>query len=263
MVLKDPLQKKEIDMRLILTSLLVVLLLPIAVLADPFTPKQTQAIEGIVRGYLLGHPELLIEVSQALRDKQAQVGISQGASQLFGAAQSPGAGNPKSPLKLVEFFDYQCPHCKHSEHYLEEVLQKNPDVHVIYKQLPIFGAESDFAARAALAARKQKKYQPLHLALMKSQGRLNQDKVLALAKQAGLDTDKLKTDMKDQAITDELKQNAALAQRLALRGTPAFVVGYYPSQGDQYYGFIPGAPKGAQDLQALLDNAKTKRQSSK
>ncbi|WP_408605470.1 hypothetical protein [Legionella tunisiensis] len=68
--------------------------------------------------YLINNPEVLIEASQALQQKQqqtmqqqAQAAIKDNASQLFSDSMAV-AGNPKGSVTLVEFFDYQCIHCK-------------------------------------------------------------------------------------------------------------------------------------------------------
>ena len=81
-----------------------------------------------------------------------------------------------------------------------------------------------FAARAALASKKQGKYWEFHLALLQQRGSANEKSVLRLAEKIGLDVDKLKEDMQSNDVERVLQQNVAVAQSLGINGTPAFIV---------------------------------------
>ncbi|WP_419419119.1 DsbA family protein [Legionella sp. D16C41] len=224
-----------------------------------FTDAQKKDIQKIVHDYLVSNPDVLIEVSQALQQKQqqnmqqeAQQAISQNTQQLFNDPLTV-VGNPKGDVTLVEFFDYQCIHCKKMSPVIDELIKKNSNLRVIYKEFPIFGKSSDNASRAALAAAMQGKYLQMHEALFKQDQRLNDQLIDSAAKSIGLDMNKFKTDMNSKTVTDALDANRQLADKLRLMGTPAFVIGSTPSgqfkQGTQPT-FIPGAasPETLQDL---------------
>lgn len=219
-----------------------------APVAAPTTaPDANKAmIDQEIRSYLLAHPEILIEMSQKLQAQQQQAmvekagaAITANIKSLAHDPQSPIAGNLNGNVTVVEFFDYQCPHCKVMVGAMDAIQIANKNVRVVYKELPIFGPESEFASKAALAAAKQGKYQAFHHALMKTQGRLNDQQVLDIAKSLGLDNNKLLAVMNSPAISKELQDNAALAQQLGLGGTPAFVV-LSETAGKVNYRFIPG-----------------------
>ena len=103
-----------------------------------------------------------------------------------------------------------------------------------------------FAAKAALAARKQGKYVEFHRALMAVRGTLDQNAVMTLAKTVGLDAKRLREDMDGRDIAESLERNLKLAQALKIDGTPAFVV------GDQ---LIPGAVS-TDALKTLIDQTR-------
>jgi protein-disulfide isomerase len=124
-------------------------------------------------------------------------------------------------------------------------------VRVIYKEFPIRGPISNFAARAALAAVKQGKYNEFSHALLASNQPLTNDTILTIAKNTGLDVDKLKKDMSDQSIDMQIKNNTKLAQDLKLFGTPAFFIG---KTGGGSISYIPGQMNQAQ-LQDEIDKA--------
>ena len=211
-----------------------------------FNPQQTQAIEKIIHDYLITNPEVMYEVSQALEKQQqqelqttAQTAIKENSKQLF-SSNSPSAGNDKGDVVLVKFFDYQCGHCKNMKEIIDALIQEDNKLKVVFKELPIFGAESEFASKAALAAQKQGKYLELHAALLAEKNRFDDDLVLSIAKKVGLDMAKLKKDMASSDVEKELDENMHLAKELRLMGTPAFVVGGQLNQAEQKTSFIAG-----------------------
>ena len=190
------------------------------------------AIRRIIRDYLLEQPELLIEVQQALQAKrdaeaaaQAQQAIQLYRDEIFLDPEAPVAGNPEGAIVLVEFFDYRCGYCRRVKPTLETLLTENDDLRLAFKEFPILGPESTLAARAALAARAQGLYEPFHWALMGTDGAFDLDHILGVARSVGLDADRLVRDMDDPAIDGLIERNAVLANVLAIRGTPAFVIG--------------------------------------
>jgi len=224
-----------------------------------FTSAQTKQIQKIIRNYLINHPQILVQVSQALRvkqmqaeQKQALAGTKANANKIFNAPASPVAGNPKSNIIVVEFFDYQCPHCRDMAQIMQNILKQNPTIKVIYKEFPIFGANSQYASAAALAANKQGKYETVHNALFKATAPITQKEVLAIVKKAGLNLVLLKKDMNSAAVKAELNQNSQLAQALHLIGTPAFIVANTKTNA---YQFMPGAGS-QQNLQDLINKVK-------
>lgn len=207
--------------------------------ADAPDAARRQEIETIVREYLRAHPEIVMEALQEMerRDQEAQQKqraetIRARLADLTQDPASPVAGNPKGSVTIVEFFDYQCGYCKREAGEMKKLLQADPDVRVVYKDLPILGPASVFAARAALAAQKQGKHEALHTALLETSERLTDQEVLRLAAQAGLNTAQLEKDMADPSVTAALDRNFQLQRALNIQGTPALIVGTE---------FIPGA----------------------
>lgn len=224
---------------------------------------QQKQIEKIVHDYLINNPEVLLEASQALQAKQqqnmqaqAKAAILENAGQLFSDALT-SVGNPKGNVTLVEFFDYQCIHCKKMAPVISLLIKQNPNLRVVYKEFPIFGQSSDVASKAALAAAMQGKYLPFHEALIQKEGRLNDEMIMETAKSVGLNMDKLKTDMSSKTVTDALEANRALAEKLRLMGTPAFIVAATPDgklKADSTPAFIPGAAS-QESLEELIKKA--------
>ena len=189
------------------------------------------AIEEVVRDYLLKNPEVIEEAIGVLRAKRqeeerkrAEAAIAENGEALHEHPMSPVSGNAQGDVTVVEFFDYRCGFCKRALPAMEALLKEDANVRVVWKEFPILGPVSLFAAQAAMAAERQGKYYPLHLALMKEPD-LTEGKVVELAVEAGLDMERLRQDMEDPAIEAYLNETRALAQQIGISGTPAFVVG--------------------------------------
>ena len=190
---------------------------------------------------------------QAAEDNQQANHLARARDTIFGERKAltanpadPVGGNPKGDVTIVEFFDYRCPYCKQVKPIVEQVLSQDRNVRVVYKEFPILGRESVYASRAALASQKQGKYLAYHHALMASRGQLTEETVLAVARSSGLDVEKLKRDMEDPAIEKVIADNRGLAERIGIRGTPAFII------GDQ---LAPGAVDTG-SLKTMIDKAR-------
>ena len=136
-------------------------------------------------------------------------------------------GAPNADVTIVEYFDYNCPYCKKFGPALQSLLAEDHKIAIVYKDWPILGDVSVYAARSALAARWQGKYVPAHDALMNGPRLAQNDQVDATLKRAGIDVDALKKDRKSHAkdIDALLARNDAEAHALHLRGTPGIVIG--------------------------------------
>lgn len=146
----------------------------------------------------------------------------------------PFAGRADGDVTVIEFMDYNCPYCRRLAPELEKLMKADPRVRVLYKEWPIFGGVSVYAARVAVAAGWQGKYLQVHERLIGSSGRLDSEaRVRELAKDAGVDLARLDRDLKvhDRRIQAVLKRNDREAQSLGFEGTPGLVVGARPVFG--------------------------------
>lgn len=191
-------------------------------------------MEGIVRSYILENPEILPEAIEKLREgeaKKAQA-AAEDAQKAVPAMQPvlekayPGAvaGNANGDVTVVAFMDYACGYCRASVPVLEELIAKDPNIRVVYREFPVLGPESGLAARWGLAAAEQGKFMAFHNALYAG-GSPSAETIRAAAAQAGLDQAVAAKAVESKPVTEELQNNHALAQKLAINGTPSWVVG--------------------------------------
>lgn len=195
-----------------------------------FTPQQEQQIGALVRQYILDHPEIIPEAVAELQRREVVKMLDTYRDALEQPFPGAEAGNPKGDVVLVEFFDYRCPYCRKSHQDVKRLIENDPNLRVIYRDLPILDQEgteplSRRAALAALAAARQGKYNALHDALFTLPGRLTRESLVAAVRKSGVNESRLASDMADPALEQELNKNLQLGANLGLTGTPTYVIG--------------------------------------
>jgi len=188
----------------------------------------------LVRGYILEHPELLPEAIDKLRagdaakaeqaERDAQKAVPAQLAALRKPYGSAWAGNPNGDVTVVAFMDYACGYCRASLPAIEELIAKDPNVRIVYREYPVLGPGSVVAARWALAAAEQGKYLAFHNALY-AEGPPNAESIGDATAKAGLDKALAEKAADSKAVKDEIDGNHALGQKLAMTGTPAWVIG--------------------------------------
>ena len=203
--------------------------------ADEFTPAQKQELGAFIHDYLVNNPDVLRDAIVALdkRDKATaeadqQKVVESKSGQLFSSKYQATIGNPKATATLVEFFDYNCHFCKGALPDITKLIKGDSNLKLVLKDFPVLGPGSVEAAKVASAARNQlpgDKFWAFHAKLLAMHGPIGKPEALAVAKELGLDMDKLAKDMESPDVKAGLDETMQLADALQINGTPTFVVG--------------------------------------
>ena len=159
---------------------------------------------------------------------------------------APVLGNPKGDITLTEFFDYNCPFCKKIMPKMQQLISADPGLRVVFREWPVFGEGSEFAARAALAALAQGKYWQMHSGLMQMRDRAAEASVMRVVRRLGLDEAKLRADMQSDRVSSHIATSFELADHMSLMGTPTLIAGDDAVFGDQ----------SLEDIKALIAKAR-------
>ena len=188
-----------------------------------------------VKTYLMENPEVLVEAINKLEERQQaaqadndKVLVQSNAEDIFNFAGDWVGGNPEGDVTMVEFIDYKCTYCKKAYEVVDEVLKKDGKIRFVVKEFPILSEQSVLAARFAVATRQvagDAAYEKVHDALMAVRGDITLDSLQRLAEAQKIDAKAVLAQMNTEAVTAVLRTNAQLAERMAIAGTPAFVVG--------------------------------------
>lgn len=187
-------------------------------------------LDQAISQYLKDHPQEVLAALKAAQAKaerqqlaEAQQALETRQDQIFNNPADPVIGNPDGDVTVVEFFDYRCPYCKRVLDSLNGLVKVDPKIRVVFKEFPILGPESVVAAKIALAAHRQGKYEAVHNAFMAHRGSFEEAALLELAASVGADSTKLAADMQDPAILGQIQANDSLAAALGITGTPGFL----------------------------------------
>jgi protein-disulfide isomerase len=197
-----------------------------------------KAFGARVRAYLLAHPEVLQEASERLQAKEA---ADDAAAQKRAEASLPRlraaierdprdyVANPGGTITLTEFYDYRCPHCANAAAKVSEIVAHNPDVRVVFKEMPIFGAVSEHAAYGAMAVKRSGGDYLGYYATLMSTHPLDIRTIDRIAVAKGAKPADLSP---SGPATAQLADTAALFKQLGLDGTPAFIIGDHIIEGE-------------------------------
>jgi protein-disulfide isomerase len=202
---------------------------PLASIAQDLTDER---IKELALQAIRENPQIIMEAAQILEAEQSAAQTQAQAEVLNNERQllerdpnAPVLGNPDGDVTVVEFFDYNCPYCKRAMAEVQGLLEGDENVRLVYREWPILGDGSVFAAKAALAAREQGKYEEFHWALMGMQERADEASVMRIATDIGLDVERLRADMDTAEIEEHIATSMRLTQALGFNGTPSFVIG--------------------------------------
>jgi protein-disulfide isomerase len=176
---------------------------------------------------LLGSVLLLdVAVTQEVT-QDLQIITLDGQKQMLAKPGTPPVGARNPDVTIVEYFDYNCPYCKQLVPAFQSLLAQDPKIAIVYKDWPILGPVSQFAAASALAAGWQGKYLVAHDALISGPRLAQNEQVDSILQSAGVNMDTLKKDRAGHAreIAALLARNDQEAHALTLDGTPGLVVG--------------------------------------
>jgi protein-disulfide isomerase len=190
-------------------------------------------IEAIVHDYIVSHPEVLLEAQAALEKKQAEQQkvaqaqiIRDSAPELYHAKWDGVLGNPDGKVTIVEFFDYNCHFCRGAMKDMQNIIAKEKDVRFVLKEFPVLGPDSQRASIVSMAFKKlmPEKYGEFHQKLLGGEGRADEASAIKIAVSLGANEKALRQAMKDPSIIQDFTKTYELADKLAINGTPTYVV---------------------------------------
>ena len=210
--------------------------IPMLVLFAPFSigaeELKQEFLEELVLETIRKNPEIVLEALSILEQQKNEAQdaarkdiLSQQRDILENDPNAPVLGNPNGDVTVIEFFDYNCSYCKKVMPEVKRLIAADKNIRLVYREWPILGEGSVFAAKAALASRAQGKYEEFHWALMEMRNRADETTVLRIAEKVGLDIEELLTDMEKPAVSEHIAMSMRITQALGFNGTPSFIIG--------------------------------------
>lgn len=165
------------------------------------------------------------------------------------AEKLPGAivaANPKGDVTLVEFYDLNCPYCRRASADIDAMIRADKKLRLVLVPFPVLGIPSILAGRVEIAVSKMlppAEFYRYHRALYAGRGVIDGQRALSTASTFKLDLQKVLDAANEDGITDIMKAHVKFADTLALKATPAYLVGDVALQGHP----------GRKSLQGVID----------
>lgn len=218
------------------------------------TKRMNATVPLIIFGLIAVLVLVVFLLSQTSGSQQGDAAASQ-TSEAQGESEAPdltqferrdagdllAAGPVDAPVGMIVFSDYQCPYCAQwNQHTLPTMMEyaERGDLRIEWRDLNVFGPESDRASQASYAAALQGKFWEYHDALLangekRSASELSEDALIALAEELGLDAEQFAADLVSDETRAEIERNQQLGFSLGAASTPVFLLGGVPISGAQ------------------------------
>lgn len=152
-------------------------------------------------------------------------------------------GAVNAQVQILEFGDYQCPHCGIAEPYVEKIYQDFGSVASIsFRNFPLADMHEYAmpAACAAEAASLQGKFWEMHDLIFANQDRLSPRLFIEIADSLELDIQKFETDMNSETVINKIKNDFESGAKSGVNGTPSFYINgqKFEGSGDDLYHLI-------------------------
>ncbi|MCH2037787.1 MAG: DsbA family protein [Rickettsiales bacterium] len=193
-----------------------------------------ELINQKIAEYIRKNPQVIIESLNAWQREQQEAQrrkaidtIKEKTSELHNNPTSPFVGNPDGDIVVVEFFDYNCGFCKRVLPSIDQLLQEDSNVKIVFKEYPILSENSRLIARYGLAVNQidPSKYFDFHSAMMTASGSQSESSLLKLVETLGIDPEKAKQEANGVEVNRQLIATNELGRSIGVSGTPAFIIG--------------------------------------
>ena len=193
----------------------------------------SENLDEKIEKFILNNPEIILQSLEnyekkliAEKEKSSNQIIADNRKQIVNTSNGMYSGNLESKNVIIEFFDYNCSYCKKAHQDILKIEKNKKNVKVIYKNFPILSENSKKLAEIALLIAKDnnEKFIKFHNLIMSKKGLLNKNQLKDILDDLGYDQGKLKNNLNSEYIKSQLLKDRELAEKLSLRGTPAFIV---------------------------------------
>ena len=144
-------------------------------------------------------------------------------------------GNSTAAIELVEYGDYECPHCGRAYPIVKEIKrQLGKDLKFVFRNFPLSKIHPNAfnAAVATEAADLQGKFWEMHDIIFENQRALDIESILSYASGAGMDMDRFRKDIGQESLAEKVEHDFESGLRSGVNATPTFFINGKKYEGD-------------------------------
>jgi protein-disulfide isomerase len=143
------------------------------------------------------------------------------------SARDHAAGPADAPITLVEYGDYECPHCGAAYPIVKEIQNRLGDrLRFVFRNFPLtqIHPHAAHAAEAAEAAAAQDRFWEMHDWLFEHQRHLGDQLLVRAAETLGLDAGRVRRELEEGIHMPRVREDFMSGVRSGVNGTPTFFI---------------------------------------
>lgn len=147
-------------------------------------------------------------------------------------------GNPNAPVTLVEYGDYQCPHCGKAYPVVKKLQEEfGENLNFVFRNFALtkIHPHAFFAAVSTEAAAKQNAYWEMHDWLFENQSKITPENILTFAQSLSIDMAMFKSDQESEELKDKVESDFLSGLRSGVNATPSFFINGEKLEGPAVY----------------------------
>jgi protein-disulfide isomerase len=176
-------------------------------------------------------------------------------------------GNVSAGLTLIEYGDFECPHCKLAHPLIKRLIREmGNELHFVFRNFPLkeIHPHAYMSAVTAEAAGKQGKYWAMHDLIFENQDKLSSHYLISLAEQIDLDMERFAMDSGSEDVSGKIEADFYGGVRSGVNGTPTFFLNGFPilTYNESYASLLDPVVMEARKLGHNNSSANSSRQST-
>jgi protein-disulfide isomerase len=147
-------------------------------------------------------------------------------------------GDKNARLTLVEYGDFECPHCGMAYPIVKQIQEEFGDeLRFVYRHFPLTQIHrmAEPAAEATESAAAQGRFWEMHDAILENNDALDPDTLVSTAEELGLDGEAVESAMEEQKYTERIQRDVDSGMESGVHGTPTFFINGHRHQGSFAY----------------------------
>jgi protein-disulfide isomerase len=203
--------------------------------------NEDQEFNKKIKEFILNNPETIIDAlenykknSEEIFYKKTKLYLETNLTEIQNTNYNPYSGNINGDITIVMFFDYTCGYCKKANAIINQILDIDKNLKVIYKPYPVLGERSSYIAQIALSVYLEypNKFKEFHNTLM-GLNQISENSVKEILKQHNIQLHTVNSSINHDKLTQIQQQNFLTGKELHISGVPTFII-----NGNVYNGML-------------------------
>ena len=201
--------------------------------STPVVTLENSELNKKIESFIMSNPEVIIksleqmQLRKANQEKEKVLNLLAGRkAELENITFAPFMGNKDSKNVIVAIYDYNCEYCKKFNMILNQLVEKNPDIRIMLKQLPVLDESSLYLAKMALSVYYSypEKFLAFHNKVFSNEDVVTKDLMKKITTDLGMDYMIVEDKMESAGVKEELSRVRGVASEAKVNGVPVLII---------------------------------------